>query len=166
MTNEDRILSELRFSYKGLSDEEGDYYLDIIRHTKEVMDSEVNVKESKSTAYDLVTMSFSKLKTGEVSFNGAITNDVENKWLDGIIKTIGNKVYVSSNVTPLYESIENKGPYEVVDYFNFKRSDAVVRKTTYGNGKYYEAILEPFSKEDIDAYLQSKVDSLKSKRTF
>lgn len=166
MTNEDRILSELRFSYQGLSDEEGDFYIDILRHTKEVMDSEVNIKESKTTAYDLVTMSLKKLKSGEVSFNGAITNETENKWIDGVIKRIGNKVYVNSNITPLHESIENKGPYEVLDYFNFKMSNAIVRKTTYGNGKYYEAILEPFSKEDIESYLQSKVDSMKSKRTF
>lgn len=166
MTNEDRILSELRFSYQGLSDEEGDFYIDILRHTKEVMDSEVNIKGSDCTTYDLVTVSLKKLDTGEVSFNGAITNDIENKWIDGLIKRIGNKVYVDSNITQLHESVEVKGPYNVVDYFNFKRSDAVERRTTYSNGKYFETILEPFKKEDIEAYLQAKVDSMKSKRTF
>ena len=39
MTNEDRVLYELRFSYQGLSDEEGDFYIDLIRHIKEVTDS-------------------------------------------------------------------------------------------------------------------------------
>lgn len=166
MTNEDRILYELRFGYQGLSDEEGDFYIDLIRHIKEVTDSEVNIDGSKSTTYDLVTMSLRRLENGEVSFNGAIANEYENKWIEGIIKRNGNRAYVDSNITQLHESIKDKKPYNSFDYFNFKRSNAVVRKTTYGNGKYYETILEPFSKEDIDAYLQSKVDSLKSKRTF
>lgn len=162
MTNEDRVLFELRFSYQGLSDEEGDYYIDILRHTKEVMDSEVNIKGSDCTTYDLVTVSLKKLDTGEVSFNGAITNDIENKWIDGVIKTIGNKVYVDSNITQLHESVEVKEPYSVVDYFNFKRSDVVIRKTTYGNGKYFEATLEPFDRTKLDEYLQNKVNGMKS----
>ena len=43
MTNEDRVLYELRFSYQGLSDEEGNFYIDLIRHIKEVTDSEINI---------------------------------------------------------------------------------------------------------------------------
>ena len=166
MTNEDGILSELRVGYQGLSDEEGDFYIDIIRHIKEVMDSEVNIKGSKCSSYDLVTMSLRKLDSGEVCFNGAIANEFENKWIDGLIKRIGNKVYVDSNITQLHESVEVKAPYNVADYFNFKRSGVVVRKTSYGRGKFFEIELEPFKKEDIEAYLQDKVDSMKSKRTF
>ena len=128
MTNEDRVLYELRFSYQGLSDEEGDFYIDLIRHIKEVTDSEVNIDGSKSTTYDLVTMSLRRLENGEVSFNGAIANEYENKWIEGIIK----------------------------------RSNAIVRQTSYSNGKHFEATLEPFSKKSRDAYLQDKVDSMKT----
>ena len=162
MTNEDRVLYELRFSYQGLSDEEGDFYIDLIRHIKEVTDSEVNIDGSKSTTYDLVTMSLRRLENGEVSFNGAIANEYENKWIEGIIKRNGNKAYVDSNITQLHESIKDKKPYNSFDYFNFKRSNAVVRQTSYSNGKHFEAILEPFSKESRDAYLQDKVDSMKT----
>lgn len=162
MNYEDRILYELRFSYKGLSDEEGDYYIDIIRHIKEMTDSERNIKESKSSSYDLVTMSLEKLENGEVGFNGAIASEAENKWLNGVIKSIGNKVYVSSELTPLHDSIMDKRPYEVADYFNFKDSK-VVRKTTYGDGKYFEASLEPFSREDLENYLQGKVDHMRAR---
>lgn len=156
MTREDRILYEIYFGYKGLSEEEGDYYIDIIRHTKEVTDSEVNIDESKSTTFDLVTMSLRRLENGEVSFNGAIANEYENKWIEGIIKRNGNKAYVDSNITQLHESIKDKKPYNSFDYFNFKRSNAVVRQTSYSNGKHFEAILEPFSKESRDAIYKIK----------
>ncbi len=121
-----------------------------------------NIDESKSTTFDLVTMSLRRLENGEVSFNGAIANEYENKWIEGIIKRNGNKAYVDSNITQLHESIKDKKPYNSFDYFNFKRSNAVVRQTSYSNGKHFEAILEPFSKESRDAYLQDKVDSMKT----
>lgn len=162
MTNEDRILYELRFGYQGLSDEEGDFYIDLIRHIKEVNDSEVNIDGSQTSIFDLVTMSLKKLENGEVSFNGAIANDFENKWIDGVIKRIGNKAYVSSNITQLHESILDKKPYVVLDYFNFSGSKSVIRKTTYDDGRYFEAVLKPFSVEDRDAYLQDKVDNMKT----
>lgn len=161
MTNEDRILFELRFSYQGLNDEEGDYYIDLIRHIKEVTDSEYVIKGSSNSSFDLVTFALRKLPNGEVSFNGAIGNEDENKWVDGVIKTIGSKVYVSSEITPLHESITDKRSYNTVDYFNSKGSK-VIRKTSYSDGKYYEEELEPFDKTKLDEYLQDKVNGMKS----
>ena len=160
MTRDDRILYETYFGYQGLSDEEGDYYIDIIRHTKEVTDSEVNVGSPDSTAYDLVMMSLKKLETGEVGFNGAISNGNENKCLEGVIKKIGDRVFVTSELISLHPSIEEKKPYDVTDYFTFKGKQ-VLRKTSYPDGRYFETIMEPFKKEEIDAFVQSKADHMK-----
>lgn len=160
MTMEDRILYEIYFGYQGLSNEEGDYYIDIIRHTKEVTDSEVNVDPLDSTAYDLVMMNLTKLETGEVSFNGAISNGNENKCLEGVIKKIGDRVFVTSKLVSLHPSIPEKKPYDVIDYFTFKGKN-VLRKTSYSDGKYFETIMEPFKKEEIDAFVQSKADHMK-----
>lgn len=160
MTREDRILYEIYFGYQGLSDEEGDYYIDIIRHTKEVTDSEFNIGNPETTAYDIITMSLKKLENGEVGFNGAISNGNENKCLEGVIKKIGNRVFVTSELLSLHPSIENRKPYDVTDYFTFKGSQ-VLRKTSYPDGKYVETIMEPFDKEDLESYIQSKADHMK-----
>ena len=160
MTREDRILYEIYFGYKGLSEEEGDYYIDIIRHTKEVTDSEVNVGNPSTTAYDLVVMNLKKLETGEVGFNGAISNGTENKCLEGVIKKIGDRVYVTSSLVSLHPSIEERNPYDVTYYFTFKGSQ-VLRKTSYPDGRYFETIMEPFDKDDLEAFIQSKADHMK-----
>lgn len=160
MTREDRILYEIYFGYQGLSDEEGDYYIDIIRHTKEVTDSEFNVGNPETIAYDIITMSLKKLENGEVSFNGAISNGNENKCLEGVIKKIGNRVFVTSELLSLHPEVENRKPYDVTDYFTFKGSQ-VLRKTSYTDGKYVETIMEPFNKEDLESYIQSKADHMK-----
>lgn len=159
MNIEDKILFEIFFDYQGLSAEEGDFYLDVLRHTKEITDSEYNMGNPKGTSYDLVTMSLKRLESGEVNFNGAICNDCENKWINGVMKKIGNRVYVTSEFTMLHPSFECT-TYVVNDYFTFK-DEYVLRKTLYPSSKYYETYMDKFSKVDMDEFILRKVKHAK-----
>lgn len=152
MTNIERILFESEyFNYENLSYAEGDRYLDILRHIKEVTDSEVIVT-NRNSVFELVCMNLKKDESGIVSFSGAISNGIENKWLNGFIKNIGNKTYVSTKVTRLHPliSIESKEKeFETYDKFKFK-DDSIERITTYSNvSGYFESILPPLDKNDF-----------------
>ncbi|UKI58850.1 MAG: hypothetical protein L6V81_05745 [Clostridium sp.] len=53
MNYDDELVYEIYFRYKNMSKEDGDFYLDVLRHSKEVVDSVCGYKPQ----YDIVEMS-------------------------------------------------------------------------------------------------------------
>lgn len=53
MNYEDELIYEMYFRYKNMSKEDGDFYLDVLRHSKEITDSAYGYKPQ----YDIVEMS-------------------------------------------------------------------------------------------------------------
>lgn len=150
----DKLLYEIYFRYENLRAEEGDFYLDVIRHSKEVLSSEYGFRPN----YDIVEMLIGNDENG-IRFNGSISNGLENRFISGTICSILNKTYVNMNVERLLGEISNR-EYSVVEVFKFNR-DNVVRATCYSDGRYYEEILSPFEKEKMEEYKLSKVNVFK-----
>ena len=161
MTYEENIIFEQYFQYKNLTPEEGDYYLDILRHIKDICDSDIRVSSEGSSIFDIVFMSIIKESNGRVTFNGAVSNGEENKCIDGLIEKIKNKTYVMTEVYRLHPSLEDEEKmYSTVDYFSFS-PNSVKRKSYYSNNGKSEVILKPFDKNSLEEYKLSKVEEHK-----
>ena len=141
---------EMYFRYKNMSKEDGDFYLDVLRHSKEITDSAYGYKPQ----YDIVEMSLMSTENG-IRFNGSITNGMENRYITGTMISRLNKTFVDISVERLLGDIPNR-EYNAVEVFKFKR-DEVERRTCYSNGEYYESILEPFEQEKMEEYKLSKI---------
>ena len=150
MNYEDELIYEMYFRYKNMSKEDGDFYLDVLRHSKEITDSAYGYKPQ----YDIVEMSLMSTENG-IRFNGSITNGMENRYITGTMISRLNKTFVDISVERLLGDITNR-EYNAVEVFKFKR-DEVERRTCYSSGEYYEAILEPFEREKMEEYKLSKI---------
>ena len=161
MTYEENIIFEQYFQYKNLTSEEGDYYLDILRHIKDICDSDIRVSSEGSSIFDMVFMSIIKESNGKVTFNGAVSNGEENKCIDGLIEKIKNKTYVMTEVYRLHPSLDGEEKkYSTVDYFSFS-SNSVKRKSCYSNNRKSEVTLKPFDMNSLEEYKISKVEEHK-----
>ena len=155
MNYEDELIYEMYFRYKNMSKEDGDFYLDVLRHSKEITDSAYGYKPQ----YDIVEMSLMSTENG-IRFNGSITNGMENRYITGTMISRLNKTFVDISVERLLGDIPNR-EYNAVEVFKFKR-DEVERRTCYSNGEYYEAILEPFEQEKMEEYKLSHLKELEA----
>ncbi len=152
MNKTDRLIYETRFRYDGLNEEDGDFYLNVIRNTKEVMDSIHNACNGPCN-YDIVVMSLHKIDN-TVRFSGAISNECENKWLNGVIYD-GDKIIVESEITLLHDSV-SKVPFHSVDVFSDDE-----RVTTYRDGSVYKSKECDLSKSSAYNYVEGLVMKLK-----
>lgn len=150
MELKDELLFELYFRYKNLTKEEGDFYLDVLRKCKEVVDSD----HGFNTKYDIVEMSLSKLDDESVLFNGSMTNGSENRFISGNIVNRRNKTYVTMNIERLCD--EENRYYSSLDVFTFKHSE-VRRDTYYKDGRCFEAYYKPFDERSMEEYKLSKI---------
>ncbi|NLC48011.1 MAG: hypothetical protein GX758_01445 [Tenericutes bacterium] len=152
MTYEENIIFEQYFQYKNLTSEEGDYYLDILRHIKDICDSDIRVSSEGSSVFDIVFMSIIKESNGKVTFNGAVSNGEENKCVDGLIEKIKNKTYVMTEVYRLHPSLEDEEKiYSTVDYFSFT-SNKVNRRSEYVGGNKSSITLKIFDHDSLEEY--------------
>ena len=100
--------------------------------------SEKGKKQPKSeektvpTPFEIVTMVLRKNADGTISFNGAIGNNIESKWIDGLIEKISNRKYsISTNVYRLYEHLrDSEKMYRVEDDLCLLE-DKTLRKSHY-----------------------------------
>ena len=103
MNYEDELIYEMYFRYKNMSKEDGDFYLDVLRHSKEITDSAYGYKPQ----YDIVEMSLMSTENG-IRFNGSITNGMENRYITGTMISRLNKTFVDINVERLLGDIPNR----------------------------------------------------------
>lgn len=152
MTHNELLSFEQYFKYKFLTVDEGDYFLDILRHTKDITDSDIVISNDSDNIFDIVFMTLSKEVNGKVSFNGAISNGNENKYIDGLIEKKNNKVYVISDVYRLHENVNDEDKrYSVVDYFSFT-SNKVNRRSEYVGGNKSSITLKIFDHDSLEEY--------------
>lgn len=162
MTTEDKMILEQYIQYEGISEEKADKCLDILRHSQDIMDSSKTVSDKGPSSFDIVVMSFKATDNDDVvTFNGAISNGNENKWLDGRIEAIANKALVVANVRRLHPSLSEKDKdYKFFELYSFKDKE-VHCEASYSTGECFERIMEPFIPEELESYKQSKVDFYK-----
>src|SRR5574344_1027119 len=106
MTCEDEILLEEYFRYENMCQDDRDLCISLIRNSKEITDSEVLANKHSSSKFDLVSLNLKKVGK-MIHFNGAIANDEETKWIDGLISRKANKYYVANNIYRMYEYLED-----------------------------------------------------------
>lgn len=161
-TNDEEIILEQYFPYHNMGLEERDYYLNLLLYTKDISDSDILVREESVSSFEIVTMTLNKIQN-TITFNGAISNGEENKWVDGIINRYGNIYGVCSNVHRLSDFIdEDEKDYKVTDKFILK-NDKLYRKSNYMAGRYFEAEFDAFSLDAVENLKRTKLDFLKEK---
>ena len=164
MTYEDEILLEQHFSYKNMSIEERNFFINLIMHSKDVCDSEIFLTNHDTSSYDLLYLNFSN-ENGVVRFDGATCNEHTNKLIYGTIDRIGNKYSVKTNVYVCNDFIydDDRKEYTVNDVFVFK-NDKIIRRSCYQDGVIYEAEVEFLNDNEMEDYLQDKCNEMKLKR--
>lgn len=111
-------------------------YFQMLRQTKDFMDSKHTISDEDSTRFEMVLMNLHK-EGNDITFNGAISNGVENRWVDGIIKQNGKRHYILTHVFRLHQSVpESIKEYYVYD--TYKRiQDRLYQETIYDESLEY-----------------------------
>lgn len=141
MTNDElvaRILDEQNFPYIGMTLEQRNYYLNIVRNCKDITDTIHKVgNESKC---QILQLSFKK-ETDSIYINGILTiedknlNISENRCIDGYILPYKNSIVVDMHITRLCVSSIHK-EYRTLDEFKLEKN-ILKRKSNYN----YERII-------------------------
>ena len=161
MEHFDEILLEQYFTYINMSEENRNNFINILLHTKDIYDSEKNLEGAKYSNFDLLTLHLMN-REGIVKFNGAVYNDYENRIIDGIIYSKSNKIYVNTTIYRLNDFVSDK-EYNVNDTFVFK-DGRVIRRSVYDDGKYFEDEILLMNNQEVQEYLENKVDNMKKGR--
>ena len=162
MNYKDEILFEQYFSYKGMTRDQRNFYINLLLHTKEIESSEVYLNNNSSSKYDLQFLNLSE-EDYVIKFDGAISNESENRMIFGDIINMGNKLFVRMNIYRCNDLIygDNK-EYSVIDEFVFK-NERIIRKSRYDSG-YFEAEVDLFTEMETEEYLENKCNEIKLKR--
>ncbi len=96
MNNEERLRYEKNFYGSNLYFTEIDFFIQLLRHTKEVSDTKYNVGNKD---FDLVFLSFNASDDSTfVTFEGALSNGLENRSITGRIRIDDKGYYVFTDV--------------------------------------------------------------------
>ena len=86
--------------------------------------------------------------------------------INGTILKLANKLAIFFNVYRCSDVVEEDDKeYSVSEQFDFK-SDKVIRKTRYLDGRYFEAEVETdlFDETEVEEFIQNKTEQLKLQR--
>lgn len=124
------IIDEQYFPYVGMSLEQRNYYLNIIKNCKDVCDSENKIYNHGNGI--MVAMSLKK-EDAIVKFNGTLTFGPEgmheNRCIEGILYLKEKSIIVDYKITRLCVKEEPK-EYRVFDEFKLE-NDVLKRKSLY-----------------------------------
>ncbi len=134
--------------------------------------SEKGKKQSASekkvvpTPFEMVTMVLKKNEDGTISFNGAIGNNIESKWIDGLIEKISNRKFsITTNVYRLYEHLrDSEKMYRVEDDLCLFEGRTLRETHYYDHIRYeppYEAELPALTPELQDEFVGGLLMKLK-----
>lgn len=133
MTNEElykRILDEQDFPYMGMTLQDRNYYLNIIRNCKDIADTIHKVGDESKCK--ILKLSFKKDKN-VVSINGFLTIGDENRCIDGYIFKEKDSIIVDMHITRLCVNDIHK-EYTVLDRFKLE-NDTLKRRSRYNYEK-------------------------------
>lgn len=130
MNRYEAILDEQWFPYLGMTLEERNYYLNIIRHCKDICDTENKVDNVSKC--ELIELHLKK-NNNVVSFNGSLTigtdNLRENRTIEGDLFLEKDSVIVDYEIIRLCIKDEPK-KYRVLDEFKIVK-DKLQRRSMY-----------------------------------
>jgi hypothetical protein len=158
MVYEDEIIFEQYFPSENMNEDTRNLCLSLIGQSKEFTDSPKVVDNSEP--FDFVSMSLNK-RNNIVTFNGFISNGIENKFLDGRIVKSNNCYFLKTNVYRLYEYLDDdERQYSLDEKFELL-DDCLVRKTLYSDAGYYDEVLPALTHIDIDSFAEEQVRRLR-----
>ena len=166
MENNDKILLEQSFRYSNLSEEQRNICISLLLGTKDINDSYKNASNRYYSTYDLLTLHLVN-NNGVVSFEAFVCNEKENRFISGYIVYNNNNYYVDTTVERLTSDIKVKNEeYNVTDIFVYDNSDngTVTRRSHYDSGEYFEDIVVLMNNDEVEDYLQNKVDEMKERK--
>lgn len=134
-----KILDENKFSYENMTIEEQNYYLNIVRHCKDICDSSYKVAgEGKC---ELVALRFKKDNRG-VNVDGILTigNEKlrENRYIDSIIFSVEDSIIVNTCVIGLCAEDKIK-EYMILDEFKIENGK-LKRTSQYSYDTNYQIV--------------------------
>ena len=157
MTDNEEVLLEQLFGSRNINKSQRDFYINLILHSKELQDSEFGCDESSPREYDLVFLSL----VGEgkkVSFNGAISNGVENKWITGHVISTKRKHLLKTSVDRLSEMVpDSEKSYDYFEIFEFDKDD-IKRTTTYSDGRVSTSKITMKTFNEMEEYYRGKIN--------
>lgn len=175
MSYEDKILFEQYFSAKNIDEDDRNFYLNVISKIRDIDNSIVAVHEDDDRHYELVTLNLTRiikkaLKDNisnyrtEIKFNGAISNKIENRLIDGVILVKGNNMNIITNFYRLYEHLDDDDRcYSTEDTFILSDNNTIrISKYQYDTQRCIEE-LDPITLDTSDSFVAEKVKSLKLK---
>ena len=121
---------------ESISIDECYFYFQMLRQTKDFSDSKHTLNDGDCTKFEMVFMNLGK-DGDNITFNGAVSNGVENRCVNGVIKQKGKRYYVLSQVYRMHELVlEDIKEYYVYD--TFKRiKDRLYQETIYDESLSY-----------------------------
>lgn len=122
----DEILDEQRFPCIGMSKDERNYCLNIIRNCKDLCDTANKVDGINKC--EIVEMHFRK-ENNVVSFSGSLSIGSESRSIEGYFYLEKDRVIVDSKVTRLCIDADRK-EYTVLDEFKLE-NDILKRRSQY-----------------------------------
>ena len=168
MTHEDEIIFEQRFPYINLKTEERNYIINLLKHTKDVSDSEIEINENCEHQFDLFSLRLKKAE-GRVEFEAIVCNSSENRILNGIINRKLNKYNVIYSVYRCSDAISDEEKEYIVREEFIVRNNTVKRTCEYINTGLVDQVIfedeiELFTEEETENYIQDKTNKLKLAR--
>jgi len=162
------VFEKLFYGSENLSVEECYFYFQMLRQTKDISDSKHTLNENDPTRFELLSMSL-RSNDQEISFNGNISNGVEDKALIGVIKKSGKKYFVVTEVSRLHPSVsEDIKTYYVYDTFNLSKGyrqsvydEPAEYREKYGESEIYEEFISGI---DMDSFEDFKTNIIGKKR--
>ena len=165
MTVNDEIIFEQYFPSINLTTKERNFIINVLLNSKEIEDSAVSINDKSDCSYYLNFLRLNR-DGNRVVFDGIITNASENRMINGTILKIANKLAIFFNVYRCSDVVEEDDKeYSFSVQFDFK-SDKVIRKTRYLDGRYFEAEVETdlFDETEVEEFIQNKTEQLKLQR--
>lgn len=136
------LLKEKRFPFEGITKEERDFCLNIIRNCKDISDS--NHPVAGTSKCEIIELSFKK-NNNQIDINGTLSigNDKkrENRCISGYISIQSSSILVDMHITRLCVETSCK-EYGVIDEFKIENGNLV-------RNSFYDYDIEEFT-EKID----------------
>lgn len=159
MTDNEEVLLQQFFSSRGIDKSKRDFYINLILSSKELQDSEFGCSGESIRQYDIVMLSL--VREGKrVSLNGAISNGVENKWIQGSISGTERKQLLSASIDRLSDMVpDSEKIYEYFETFEFGE-EGVTRTTVYGDGREFKSKIDMKTQEELEEYYRGKIGTI------
>ncbi len=156
MTHEEEVLLEQYYQYINMDKTSRNFYINLILNSKELTNSEFNLRSDSPSSYDLVILRLNN-EGCIVTFECAISNGEENKFINGIISRKRNNYSIYMFVHRLNDLVSTSlKDYHVTDKFVFN-NNTVLRKSSYSNQKYFETNIVLKTDEEMESYYRSKI---------